>query len=538
MKRRNKDPMANHPEDQKISNLTAGNEFDRLAEVVARLRGPDGCPWDREQTHQTLVKYLIEESYELADAIADLELKPGHESEAAFQEELGDVLFQTVLHSQIASDRASFRINDVVKTLTDKMIRRHPHVFEQDSKVKTSDEVLKNWEKIKKQEKPLVAKSVFNLPRTLPALAAAQKIGEKTRRLEFDWQNPQQVFEKLAEEFDELKTELQNPKPNRKRISEELGDLLFSATQLARHLDLDAEDVLRKTNSEFINRFEKMQALIDFKKLKFTELADAEKEKYWKLAKRSFSVSEEIQDWALQNRIPLSFYDSVDSTNSEAKRELASKEIGDALHVYSARHQTAGRGRNTNQWLQAPDHGLLSTWAFKTETPLSPLFAVRMGLLVARSLQKMLGKKLSVVLKPPNDIGFIVEEKFCKLAGLLVEALTQGLQTQIFFGLGINIYSSTQIKSFETQGIGLDEVFAMYGEKLQSTDFRNLLSGIYFGLTDLRNNPLQLQGPLTPSEQTELHAYISGHPDFLGLKQVTKDGDLHLIDRKISWREL
>jgi tetrapyrrole methylase family protein/MazG family protein len=267
------------------------SEFQALVQVVEALRGPNGCPWDKEQTHQTLTQYALEEAHELAEAI-DL----GHKESIC--EELGDLLLQVVLHSEIARQSGSFTIQDVIQGITGKMIRRHPHVFS-DTQVKDSTEVLANWGKIKDQEKkekiqrtPADKESPFaSIPVSLPALLRSQKIGAKTVRMNFDWSDPWQVVEKIDEELAELKEALRSQPDKPQDISipderqKELGDLLFSVVQLARHLDFDAEQSLRLTNKKFERRFLKMRELVENDGKVFADQTTPELEPYWLKAK-------------------------------------------------------------------------------------------------------------------------------------------------------------------------------------------------------------------------------------------------------------
>lgn len=248
--------------------------FSSLVQVVQTLRGPTGCPWDKEQTHTSLTRYAIEEAAELAEAIES-------QDSAAICEELGDVLLQVVLHAEIARQEGRFDIHDVIRGLNEKMIRRHPHVFG-DKDLKTAGEVVSHWQELKKQEKanrPLSG----GLPKELPGLIAAQKIGERTRSYRFDWDKISDVMAKVDEEMGELNETLSSGQ--RERQSAELGDVLFSLAQLARHLKLDAETSLRATNLRFEKRFLKMQELIlkdgqDFKTMKSEVM-----EQYWQRAK-------------------------------------------------------------------------------------------------------------------------------------------------------------------------------------------------------------------------------------------------------------
>lgn len=249
-------------------------KFESLLELVSSLRGPEGCPWDLEQTHQTLAPYTLEEAAELVEAIES-------QNDESLKDELGDVLFQVALHSQLAHERKAFSIEDVLENLNQKMIRRHPHVFS-DHKVKDSNEVWQNWEKIKKAEKKKPSDS-FGIPAQLSSLQTAYKIGVKCEKTGFDWANIDQVFEKVLEEIEELKVEM--TLQTKDKISEELGDVLFSLAQLARHLDLEPEQVLRGANKKFEDRYFKMIKLARSKGFEFDQLSPSEKENLWKQIK-------------------------------------------------------------------------------------------------------------------------------------------------------------------------------------------------------------------------------------------------------------
>ncbi len=253
-------------------------DFSALLKVVEFLRGPDGCPWDKEQTHQSLTRFAIEEAHELADAIDS-----GNDMEV--REELGDLLLQVILHSEIARQAGRFDIQDVIEILNSKMIRRHPHVFG-DVKVRNSNDVIANWTEIKAQEKgKKKEKMAFDMPAGLPALVRSQKIGEKTEKIGFDWDSTAAVWDKVQEEVRELAHEL-NAQSNVARIEAELGDVFFSVAQLARHLGLDAEQCARKANTRFESRFKHMQDLVTRDGRDWSTLAAAEKESYWSRAKK------------------------------------------------------------------------------------------------------------------------------------------------------------------------------------------------------------------------------------------------------------
>lgn len=243
--------------------------FDRLKKIVSDLRNPEtGCPWDLEQNHNTLKKYLIEETYEAIEAIDQ-----GDDKELC--SELGDVLLQVMLHSQIASERGAFTIEDVLDGVSDKMVRRHPHVFG-DTKCATSEEVKANWEKIKQSERKDSSStaSLKSVPKYLPSLLRASRLGEKAAKVGFDWENGKDAWQKCLEEIDELRevveqraqaedVSLREKENLEAKFQEELGDLLFSLSQLARHSGVSPEQVLRDSCDKFMNRFETMEKTLE-----------------------------------------------------------------------------------------------------------------------------------------------------------------------------------------------------------------------------------------------------------------------------------
>ena len=274
--------------------------FRQFVEIVKALRNPDGgCPWDLEQTHQTLRPYLIEESYEVLEAIDradDRELK----------EELGDLLLQVVLHAQVAADRKAFNIDDVVNAIADKMVRRHPHVFGSTS-VAGSSEVLKNWELIKTEERNKKdstkrASLLDGVPAALPSLLRAQRIGEKASRVSFDWDSVEGVWLKVQEELGELRDAIdalgekvekaQTTAPPKRSVEKqqhlesEIGDLLFSICQLGRWLGASAEDCLRGTIERFLARFQLMEKTTS---RPLSELNVDELEALWQQAKKDIA---------------------------------------------------------------------------------------------------------------------------------------------------------------------------------------------------------------------------------------------------------
>jgi len=225
-------------------------KLDELVEVMKQLRGEKGCPWDREQTHQSLKPYLVEETYEVIDAL-------DRNDDNDLKEELGDLLLQIVFHAQIASEENRFNIYDVAQSIVEKLKRRHPHVFSNIS-VKDSDEVLKNWEKIKKDEgKQSVLEGV---PNGLPALLKARRVQEKAKRVGFDWENAEGAMEKVKEEIEEFSHVLKSG--NKGKIEEEFGDILFSLVNVSRFLGIDAEESLRKTIDKFMQRFRRVEKIV------------------------------------------------------------------------------------------------------------------------------------------------------------------------------------------------------------------------------------------------------------------------------------
>jgi len=255
---------------------SAHHSWDDLVEIMARLRM--GCPWDREQTHRTLVPYLIEETYEVVEAIEGNDLD-------ALCEELGDLLLQIVFHSQLATETGKFSVADVVDALSNKMVRRHPHVFG-DAVIEDVDAQWKNWEKLKAQEKTGQKRKsrLDGIPKELGALQRGQRMQEKASRVGFDWPNVYGILDKLSEELAEL-AEARREKQDDPRIREELGDVLFTLVNLSRALGVDAEQAMREANEKFHRRFYFMEerAAADGKSL--SDLSLDELEELWQLAK-------------------------------------------------------------------------------------------------------------------------------------------------------------------------------------------------------------------------------------------------------------
>ena len=259
------------------------SEFSRLVDVIEKLRDPkDGCPWDLKQTHDSLLKYLIEESYEFLHAA---EAK----DDEKMCEELGDVLLQIVLHSVVARQRGTFTIDDVCKGIADKIVRRHPHVFKEVNKDITADGVVEKWQEIKKEEKGSnsVHYRIDPTYLTFPALFSANKIGKKTNEIKFDWKDYKDVAGVVEGEWGELKEELkQDIIQNKDRIEDELGDILFSLAQLGRHLDIDPENALRRANKKFLRRFNKMEELIAEAGENLEQMNQMEMDVYWGKVKK------------------------------------------------------------------------------------------------------------------------------------------------------------------------------------------------------------------------------------------------------------
>jgi MazG family protein len=222
-------------------------DFSALVALMAKLRGPDGCPWDRKQTTSSLKPFLIEECYEVIDALDE-------DDPVKVKEELGDLLFQIIFHAQIAEERGRFTIHDVIASNVEKMIRRHPHVFG-DAQLSTDKEVLANWEEIKKKEKGHKERTsvLEGVPRHLPSLLRAHSLQERAARVGFDWTRIEEALPKLDEEMAEFKESLKKEDPA--GIEEELGDIFFMLVNISRFLGVNPEDALRKTISKFIRRF-------------------------------------------------------------------------------------------------------------------------------------------------------------------------------------------------------------------------------------------------------------------------------------------
>jgi len=250
--------------------------FKRLMELMRRLRGPDGCPWDAEQTHESLKRYLLEETYEVMEAI-------DAGSPEMLKEELGDLLLQPVFHAVIAEEKGEFSMDEVLRILCEKLIRRHPHVFA-DLEVNDVDQLIANWERIKKKEKGDERRSALSgVPSHLPALLRAQKITEKAARVGFDWDHVDPVFAKVLEELKELEETLFTR--DQERMEAELGDLLFAIVNLGRFLSINPEDALRKTIARFTQRFSHVEDSLHARGKGLQEASLEEMDALWEEAK-------------------------------------------------------------------------------------------------------------------------------------------------------------------------------------------------------------------------------------------------------------
>ncbi len=295
--------------------MSRHRDIQDLLRIMARLRAPDGCPWDRKQTHASILNCLIEEAYEFVDAVEAQDRRN-------MQEELGDLLLQVVFHAQMAQEAGSFGFADVVESISDKLVRRHPHVFG-DSKVDTAEGVQKQWDEIKRQEKeaaaaadaadagaaasgaegaipgsgdPVAAGSegpLGALPKHLPAVLKAEKLQKRAAQQRFDWPDWKGPWDKVREELEELRQEAESPEATgegtpaaRDRLEAEFGDLMFAAVNLGRHLRLDPEKALGRANRKFLDRYGRMDALARTEGRAIQEMTLEEMDKYWERVKR------------------------------------------------------------------------------------------------------------------------------------------------------------------------------------------------------------------------------------------------------------
>jgi MazG family protein len=257
--------------------MKTGERFERLIELMARLRAPEGCPWDQEQTLDSLRPFILEEAYELVDAI------DGSQPEA-IKEELGDLVLEVLFVSQICAEREHFELWQVLELLEEKLVRRHPHVFGP-RQARDSGEALARWNEIKDTEKSKGESVLSNVPRALPALVRASKLSAKAARTGFDWKSVDDVVEKLREELTELEMARVTSRPE--AIAEEIGDLLFVVVNLARHLGVDPELALNGTNQKFVNRFRHVEKRLAADKRSPSESNLEEMEALWQEAKKT-----------------------------------------------------------------------------------------------------------------------------------------------------------------------------------------------------------------------------------------------------------
>ncbi|HBG04311.1 MAG: nucleoside triphosphate pyrophosphohydrolase [Geobacteraceae bacterium GWC2_58_44] len=253
------------------------NRFEVLMGIMRKLRAPGGCPWDAEQSHESLKRYLLEEAYEVIEAIDSGD--PVH-----LKEELGDLLLQPVFHAAIAQEKGEFTMDDVLDAINEKLIRRHPHVFGE-AVIESSQAQVENWEKIKKQEKGVQRKSALSgIPPQLPALMQAQKLTEKAARVGFDWEHTDQVFAKVMEELHEFEEAMLAG--DQKEMESELGDLLFAIVNLGRFLSIDPEEALRKTIQRFTRRFSHIEDTLHARGQVMQSATLAEMDLLWEEAKK------------------------------------------------------------------------------------------------------------------------------------------------------------------------------------------------------------------------------------------------------------
>lgn len=287
-KKRKRAPRASSRKGGKAGRTDAGAWFEKLVALQARLRAPNGCPWDREQTHRTLRTYLIEETYEVLDAMDSGD-------DAKFAEEMGDLLLQIVFHSQIAAEEKRFTVSEVIREIHEKMVRRHPHVFGT-KKAKDAAEVLRNWEQIKARERRQSSSANGNkekagsipslldgVARGLPATLEGLQFTKKAARIGFDWEDAAGILDKMREESSELQHAMKNGDPQ--KVEEELGDLLFAAVNLARFLKVDPEIALKQANRKFARRFREMERLASESGRALDKVPRAEMEALWDTAK-------------------------------------------------------------------------------------------------------------------------------------------------------------------------------------------------------------------------------------------------------------
>jgi len=271
------------PNEPKLpSKLPAGAGFARLVEIMTRLRSPGGCPWDREQTFDTIKPYLLEETYEVMDSIDARDWD-------GLADELGDLVLQVVFFSQMAKEAGHFDVTDALEAINSKLVRRHPHVFGE-GEAKTAADVVRKWDEIKAAEKPRPKGLLTGVPRSLPALMEARQISGRAAGAGFDWKNVDQVLEKLREELAELdaaRQALSQDRPGAQEgLQDEIGDLLFVIVNIARFLKVDPEQALRGTNAKFRRRFEHVEKGLEAQGKALGEASIEEMERLWQDAKR------------------------------------------------------------------------------------------------------------------------------------------------------------------------------------------------------------------------------------------------------------
>lgn len=254
-------------------------EFDELVQIMGKLRSEEGCPWDKKQTITSLRKYLLEETYEVAEAIDKKDY-------SHLKEELGDLLLQIVFQSQIATERGEFTVNDVAKGISEKLIKRHPHIWG-DTKVKDADEVVSNWQKIKAEEKIDRKYILDGVPSVLPSLIYAEKIQKKASEVGFDWVEVKDVIEKIEEELTELKEAIE--KNEKENIDEEIGDLLFSVVNVSRFVKVDSEHSLKKCVDKFKKRFKYIEDKANKMNIKIQDMTFKQMDEIWDEAKEKLN---------------------------------------------------------------------------------------------------------------------------------------------------------------------------------------------------------------------------------------------------------
>lgn len=255
--------------------MTAGDELEKLLALMALLRGPSGCPWDREQTMISLRPFILEEAYELVEAVSSDEAE-------AIREELGDLLLEVVFVNQIASERKLFEMDAVIRGIHDKLVRRHPHVFEAE-RVGSADRALARWDEIKEREKDKRDSVLDGVPKSLAALARAQKISSRAAKAGFDWTSAKEVEAKLAEELSELDQAVASG--SEVQVEEEMGDVLFALVNLARHLGVDAEVALSSATDKFVDRFKHLERALQSQGRSVSDADMEELDTLWEEAK-------------------------------------------------------------------------------------------------------------------------------------------------------------------------------------------------------------------------------------------------------------